>query len=33
MNRSLRLPEGLGLDWPEHGGILIESGLEALAAL
>ena len=26
MNRSLRPPEGLGLDWPEHGGILDRIG-------
>src|SRR3974390_3838683 len=25
-------PQGLGLDWPEHGGMLIGSGLQALAA-
>src|SRR6516165_3422262 len=24
-------PQGLGLDWPEHGGMLIGSGLQALA--
>jgi hypothetical protein len=29
MNRSLRPPEGLGLDWPEHGGTLDRLGLEA----
>src|SRR5580700_3323843 len=27
---SSRPPAGLGLDWPEHGGILTGSGLEAL---
>src|SRR5882724_7823220 len=26
---SSRPPEGLGLDWPEHGGMRIRSGLEA----
>jgi hypothetical protein len=26
---SLRPPEGLGLDWPEHGGTLDRLGLEA----
>src|SRR5271157_6498037 len=28
---SSRPPEGLGLDRPEHGGMLIGSGLQALA--
>jgi hypothetical protein len=26
-------PQGLGLDWPGHGGMLIESGLQALDTL
>jgi hypothetical protein len=30
---SSRPPEGLGLDWPEHGGILDRIGLEALATI
>jgi hypothetical protein len=29
--RLSRPPEGLGLDWPEHGGILDRIGLQALA--
>jgi len=26
-------PQGLGLDWPEHGGMMIGSGLQALTTL
>jgi len=26
-------PQGLGLDWPEHGGTMIGSGLQALTTL
>jgi hypothetical protein len=33
MTARLRPPEGLGLDWPEHGGILDRIGLEALATI
>jgi hypothetical protein len=29
MTARLRPPEGLGLDWPEHGGTLDRLGLEA----